>query len=173
MRMRVHVDDLPRMESINTSSTAKSPATSACFCFHLSSPASAAALSGEFATTINGIFSRAWNQSTHRRQPKVRQLQRVSVSIFPVLPAQPPCQENSPPRSMASSLAASLPLILRAKALPAEPLLPSCESAEAKEHPQGRQLHLCRPAQAISRVNQGMNQSPSADCQSWRSVRQP
>src|ERR1700736_662945 len=57
-RMRVQVDDLPRMESTSTSSTARRLATSACLLFHLSSPASAASLFGEFATTTSGIFVR-------------------------------------------------------------------------------------------------------------------
>src|SRR5580765_4447611 len=56
--MQVHVDDLPRMESTNTSSTANSLATSACLFFHLSRPASAAYLSEEFATTLSGILVR-------------------------------------------------------------------------------------------------------------------
>src|SRR6202042_3357872 len=50
--------EVPRMESTNTSSTARRPATSACLPFHLSSPASASSLLGEFATTIKGIFVR-------------------------------------------------------------------------------------------------------------------
>src|SRR6478735_8639569 len=58
MRMRVQVDDLPRMESTSTSSGASNAAASACLLFHLSRPASAAALSGEFAATISGIFVR-------------------------------------------------------------------------------------------------------------------
>ena len=41
-RMRVHVDDRPRMESTSTSSTARQFAISGCLFFHLSSPASAA-----------------------------------------------------------------------------------------------------------------------------------
>ena len=56
--MRVQVDDLPRMESTSTSSAARNPAASAYLLFHLSSPASAAFLSGEFAMTISGIFTR-------------------------------------------------------------------------------------------------------------------
>src|SRR3954469_9071999 len=58
--MRVQVDDLPRMESTSTSSGASKAVTSGCWLFHLSSPASAAALSGEFATTISGIFTRCF-----------------------------------------------------------------------------------------------------------------
>src|ERR1700736_4199577 len=57
-RMRVQVDDLPLMESTSTSSTARSPAASGYLLFHLSRPASAACLSGEFATTRSGIFVR-------------------------------------------------------------------------------------------------------------------
>src|ERR1700686_2243015 len=56
--MRVQVDDLPRMESTSTSSTARSSAASGYLLFHLSRPASAASLSGEFATTKSGIFVR-------------------------------------------------------------------------------------------------------------------
>ena len=58
--MRVHVDDLPRIESTSTSSTASKLAISACLAFHRSRPASAAALSGELATVINGIFTRGF-----------------------------------------------------------------------------------------------------------------
>ena len=57
-RMRVHVDERPRMESTSTSSTARCPAASGCLAFQRSSPASAASLSGEFATTMSGIFVR-------------------------------------------------------------------------------------------------------------------
>src|ERR1700733_8859734 len=56
--MRVHVDDVPRMESTSTSSTARSAATSGYLPFHLSSPSRAASFLGEFATTIKGIFVR-------------------------------------------------------------------------------------------------------------------
>src|SRR5207249_2568588 len=59
-RMRVQVDDLPRMESISTSSTARSVATSGCLLFHLSRPATAASLSGEFATTRSGALVRGF-----------------------------------------------------------------------------------------------------------------
>src|SRR6266511_64873 len=58
-RMRVHVDDLPRMESISTSSTARSLFTSGYLLFHLSRPARAASLSGEFAITKSGALVRA------------------------------------------------------------------------------------------------------------------
>src|SRR5262249_3565792 len=54
--MRVHVDDLPRIESMSTSSTAKCDAASGYFAFHRSKPASAASLLGEFAMTMSGIF---------------------------------------------------------------------------------------------------------------------
>src|SRR5439155_26965401 len=57
-RMRVQVDDRPRMESTSTSFLARNLATSGYLPFHLSSPASAASLSGEFATTTSGIFVR-------------------------------------------------------------------------------------------------------------------
>src|ERR1043165_9467169 len=56
--MRVQVDDRPRIESTSTSSAARSVAASACFFFHLSRPARAASLSGEFATTRSGAFAR-------------------------------------------------------------------------------------------------------------------
>src|SRR6478735_12333089 len=58
MRMRVQVDDLPRMESTSTSSGASNAAASAYLLFHRSSPANAAALSAELATTISGILTR-------------------------------------------------------------------------------------------------------------------
>src|SRR5438552_5507268 len=60
IRMRVHVDDLPRMESTRTSSGASKAAASAYLLLHLSRPASAAALSGEFATTMSGILTRGF-----------------------------------------------------------------------------------------------------------------
>jgi len=53
--MRVHVDDLPRIESTRISSGARSLATFLCFFFHLSNPASAAFLSGELAITRSGM----------------------------------------------------------------------------------------------------------------------
>src|SRR5438270_110559 len=56
--MRVQVEDRPRIESTSTSSTASRSAMFACFFFHLSRPARAAALSGELATTIKGILTR-------------------------------------------------------------------------------------------------------------------
>src|SRR5271154_7022995 len=56
--MRVQVEDVPRIESTSTSSTASRAAAWAYLLFHLSRPASAASLSGEFATTIKGIFVR-------------------------------------------------------------------------------------------------------------------
>ena len=57
-RIRVQVEDLPRIASTKISSGASSAATAACFSFHRSRPASAACLSGEFATTISGILIR-------------------------------------------------------------------------------------------------------------------
>src|SRR5579862_139230 len=56
--MRVQVEDLPLIESTKTSSTANKLATSGCSLFQRSSPASAAFLSGEFATTTSGILVR-------------------------------------------------------------------------------------------------------------------
>src|SRR5450631_275522 len=56
--MRVQVDDVPRMESTKTSSTARSAATSGYLLFHLSRPAIASSLLRECATTIKGIFVR-------------------------------------------------------------------------------------------------------------------
>src|SRR5260221_14542197 len=56
--MRVQVDDRPRMESTSTSSVARRAAIWEYLLFHLSSPATAAALSVEFAITISGIFTR-------------------------------------------------------------------------------------------------------------------
>ena len=53
--MRVQVDDLPRIESISTSSTASSLALSGYFSFHRSRPASANFLSGESAIVMSGI----------------------------------------------------------------------------------------------------------------------
>src|SRR5579875_1324387 len=55
-RMRVQVEDRPRMESTRTSSMASRAAVSGCLCFHRSRPASAASFEGELATTISGIF---------------------------------------------------------------------------------------------------------------------
>src|SRR5207249_8633796 len=59
-RIRVQVDDLPRMESTRTSSTASNLAAWGWLLFHLSRPASAAFLSGEFATITSGIFVRGF-----------------------------------------------------------------------------------------------------------------
>src|SRR2546421_10616462 len=56
--MRVHVDDRPRIESISTSSAARRLAISGCLRFHLSKPAIASLLLGDFATTTNGILVR-------------------------------------------------------------------------------------------------------------------
>ena len=56
--MRVQVDDPPRIESTSTSSTARTLAAAGWRFFHFSRPAKAAFRSGEFATTISGIFVR-------------------------------------------------------------------------------------------------------------------
>ncbi len=92
-RMRVQVDDRPRMESTNTSSTARSSAASGCLFFHLSRPASAASRFGEFATTTSGIFVRAGFVAAvlraRRRHPrsfafhlaKMRRPRRIAQSI--------------------------------------------------------------------------------------------
>src|ERR1700722_11776543 len=57
-RMRVHVEDRPRIESIKMSSSASSGETAGYFAFHRSRPARAASFCGEFAIVISGIFSR-------------------------------------------------------------------------------------------------------------------
>jgi len=57
-RMRVHVEDRPRMESTRMSSMARRPATWAYLRFHLSRPSRAASLLGELATTMSGILVR-------------------------------------------------------------------------------------------------------------------
>ena len=60
-RMRVQVDDRPRMESTRTSSTPRSPAISGCRSFHLAKPSIADSLLGELAITSSGILVRgAW-----------------------------------------------------------------------------------------------------------------
>jgi hypothetical protein len=77
--MRVHEeDDRPPMESTSTSSTARRLATSGCLPSHLSRPASAASLLGEFATTTRGIFVRrafavdlACEGATRRGSPSI------------------------------------------------------------------------------------------------------
>jgi hypothetical protein len=56
--MRVQVDERPRIESTSTSSAAKNFTTFRCLRFHLSNPASAASLFGEFAITSSGIRTR-------------------------------------------------------------------------------------------------------------------
>ena len=58
MRMRVQVEDRPRIESTRMSSSARSAAACACPFFHFSNPSRAAFLSEEFATVISGCFSR-------------------------------------------------------------------------------------------------------------------
>ena len=54
--MRVHVDERPRIESTNTSSTARCFAASGYFAFQRSRPASASSFFGEFAMMSNGNF---------------------------------------------------------------------------------------------------------------------
>ena len=102
--MRVQVDDLPRMESTSTSSTARRLATSACLLFHLSRPASAASLSGEFATTKSGIFVGGFLAADlgARRLGARRATRGASPSILRKCGGQ-----GASPRPAASSLAAS------------------------------------------------------------------
>src|ERR1700721_2466033 len=79
--MRVHVDDLPRIESTSTSSTASRLAISVCLVFHRSRPAIAAALSREFATVIKGFliggffstafFAAVFGAKASRAQPRL------------------------------------------------------------------------------------------------------
>ena len=57
-RMRVQVDDRPRMESTRTSSMARSFAISGWPSFHLSKPSIADSLLGELAITSSGILAR-------------------------------------------------------------------------------------------------------------------
>ena len=96
--MRVQVDDLPRMESISTSSTARSLATLGYLLFHLSSPARAASLSGEFAITRSGIFARGFLTNLAREGAT----RGASPSILRKCGGQ-----GASPRPAASSLAAS------------------------------------------------------------------
>src|ERR1043166_5048092 len=70
--MRVQVDDLPRMESTSTSSADRNPAASLYLIFHRSNPARAAALSGEFATTMSGIFARRFFAADLAREGATR-----------------------------------------------------------------------------------------------------
>src|SRR5579859_2972832 len=77
--MRVQVDDLPLMESTSTSSTARSLAASGYLLFHLSRPASAASLSGEFATTTSGILILCFLTADLMREGATR---GASPSIF-------------------------------------------------------------------------------------------
>ena len=65
-RIRVHVEDLPRILSTSTSSIAKCAAASVCLLFHRSRPARAACSLGEFAITSNGIFVRGCPLSSPR-----------------------------------------------------------------------------------------------------------
>jgi len=97
--MRVHVDDRPRIESTSTSSTARRPAIVACFVLHLSRPARAAALSGEFATTMRGIFVRGFLTDDLAREGATR---GASDSILRKCGGQ-----GASPRPPASSLSAS------------------------------------------------------------------
>src|SRR5215831_11118364 len=97
--MRVHVDDLPRIESTSTSSVARKDEICAYFAFHLSRPANAAALSGEFATTISGIFIRGFFAADLARDGATR---GASDSILRKCGGQ-----GASPRPEAWSLAAS------------------------------------------------------------------
>src|ERR1700691_1766166 len=98
--MRVQVEEVPRIESTRTSSTAKRAATWAYLLFHLSRPANAASLSGEFATTIKGIFLRgAFLAADLAREGATR---GASPSILRKCGGQ-----GASPRPAASSLAAS------------------------------------------------------------------
>src|ERR1700733_15564146 len=56
--MRVQVEDLPRILSTRTSSTARCAAASEYFFFHLSRPARAISSLGDFAITRSGILVR-------------------------------------------------------------------------------------------------------------------
>src|SRR5580658_1103081 len=98
-RIRVQVDDRPRIASTNTSSTARNPAASAFLFFHFSRPASAACLSGEFATTTSGIFARGFFAADLAREGATR---GPSPSILRKCGGQ-----GASPRPAASSLAAS------------------------------------------------------------------
>src|SRR6516162_11425345 len=97
--MRVQVDDRPRMESTRTSSTASRSAIEACFVFHLSRPASAAVLSGEFATVMRGILTRGFLMDDLAREGATR---GASDSILRKCGGQ-----GASPRPAASSLSAS------------------------------------------------------------------
>ena len=97
--MRVHVEDLPRMESTRTSSGARKPAIWACFVFHFSSPARAAALSGELAMTMRGIFTLGLLAAVFARDGATR---GPSASILRKCGGQ-----GASPRPAASSLSAS------------------------------------------------------------------
>src|SRR5579875_1882962 len=71
-RIRVQVEDRPRIESTRTSSGASSAAAAGYLLFHRSSPASAASLLGEFATTISGIFVRGFFAADLAREGATR-----------------------------------------------------------------------------------------------------
>src|SRR5690242_13039182 len=102
--MRVHVEDRPRMESTSTSFTARSLAASGYLLFHLSRPASAASLSGEFATTKRGIFVRGGFAAAFLAEDLARDgaTRGASPSILRKCGGQ-----GASPRPSASSLAAS------------------------------------------------------------------
>src|ERR1700730_4937591 len=115
--MRVQVEDLPRMESTSTSSVERKPTISTCLLFHLSRPASAADLSGEFATTMSGIFTRGFFIADLARDGATR---GASDSILRKCGGQ-----GASPRPAASSLSAS------SSNLPSEPgsaSMPACGS---------------------------------------------
>ena len=102
--MRVHVDDLPRIESTSTSSTASRPAISECFFFHLSKPARAARLSGEFATTMSGIFTRGFFAADFARDGATREASPFTLRK---------CGgQGASPRPAASSFSASFKQLL-------------------------------------------------------------
>src|SRR3984957_628774 len=116
--MRVQVEDVPRIESTSTSSTARRAATGACFPFHLSRPANAASLSGEFATTIKGIFVRgAFLAADLAREGATR---GASPSILRKWGGH-----GASPRPAASSLAASSS---SPSSEPASPFMAACGS---------------------------------------------
>src|SRR5215471_5148889 len=71
-RIRVHVDDRPRIESTSTSSAARCSDAPACFFFQRSKPARAASRSGELATVISGIFARGLLEAERAREGATR-----------------------------------------------------------------------------------------------------
>ena len=54
--MRYQMAELPRMRSMRMSSSARWAAASGCFSFQRARPASAAALSGDCATMMRGVW---------------------------------------------------------------------------------------------------------------------